>query len=367
MLIVHVLAPGPVGGLERVVTTLVTGQRDAGHDARVVAVLDAGAGDLPFLGALRQAAIPVTPLSLPPRAYRRERKQLAGLLAEPRPDIVHTHGARSDVQGSAVARGLGLPTVTTVHGFTGGGWKNRLYERLQRRAFRKFSAVVPVSRPLGAQLAADGVAPGRIHVIPNAAPPPPVAALDRAAARDQLGLPQGAFVLGWVGRLSQEKGPDLLIEALSRTPPSIEAVVIGDGAAGGTLARLATSRGIGPRIHWRGIVPEAGRFFAAFDCFVLSSRTEGTPMVLFEAMAAGVPIVATMVGGVPDVVSESEALLVPPEPDALAVAIARVAAEPEMARARAAAAGQRLDAERQPGPWIARYESVYRHVLSPTR
>src|SRR5687768_9945407 len=92
MLILHVVAPGPVGGLERVVATLVTGQRDAGHDARVLAVVDAGAGDLPFLGALRQAAVPVTPVSLPPRAYRRERKEIAGALAH-RPDIVHTHGA----------------------------------------------------------------------------------------------------------------------------------------------------------------------------------------------------------------------------------------------------------------------------------
>ncbi len=367
MLIVHVLAPGPVGGLERVVRTLATAQRHGGHDARVLAVLDAGVDDTPFLIGLRREAVPVLPVILPPRAYRLERQRLADLLATHRPDVVHTHGYRGDIQGGAVARRLGLPTVTTVHGFTGGGWKNRLYERLQRRAFRRFSAVVAVSRPLGAQLAAAGIAAERIHVIPNAAPATAAGALDRAAARHAFGLPLGAFVLGWVGRLSPEKGPDLLIEALARTAPGIEAVVIGDGAAGGSLARMAESRGIGPRIHWRGLVPEAARLFAAFDCFVLSSRTEGTPMVLFEAMATGVPIVATAVGGVPDVVSEREAILVPPEPSALAEAIARIAAEPDAARDRAAAARRRLEAERRLEPWIARYDAVYRHVLDPNR
>ncbi|MGH7517757.1 MAG: glycosyltransferase [Gemmatimonadales bacterium] len=368
MLIVHVLAPGPVGGLERVARALATAQRHSGHDARVLAVLDAGVDDTPFLTALRHDAVPVLPVVLPPRAYRLERQRLADLLVTHRPDVVHTHGYRGDIQGGAVARRLALPTVTTVHGFTGGGWKNRLYERLQRRAFRQFSAVVPVSRLLGAQLAATGIAAERIHVIPNAAPATPASgALDRGTARHTLGLPQGTFVLGWVGRLSLEKGPDLLVEALARTPPGIEAVVIGDGTAAGRLARTAESRGIGPRIHWRGLVPDAGRLFPAFDCFVLSSRTEGTPMVLFEAMATGVPIVATAVGGVPDVVSEREAILVPPEPDALAEAIARVAAEPEAARERAAAARRRLEAERRPEPWIARYDAVYRHVLDPNR
>ncbi len=366
MLIVHVLAPGPVGGLERVVSALVTGQRHAGHDARVVAVLDAGVDDTPFLTELRHAAVPVLPVVLPPRAYRLERQRMADHLVTHRPDVVHTHGYRGDIQGGAVARRLALPTVTTVHGFTGGGWKNRFYERLQRRAFRRFSAVVPVSRSLGAQLAATGIATERIHIIPNAAPPTAAAGmLDRDAARRALDLPQGAFVLGWVGRLSLEKGPDLLIEALARTPPGIEAAVIGTGAAGGTLSRLAASRGVGPRIHWRGLVPDAGRLFAAFDCFVLSSRSEGTPMVLFEAMATGVPIVATAVGGVPDVVSEREAILVPPEPDALARAIARVSAQPDAARDRAAAARQRLETERRLEPWIARYDAVYRHVLDP--
>ncbi len=365
MLIAHVLAPAPVGGLEQVVSILAPAQRRAGQDARVVAVLDQGAGNTPFLAALERNAVPLVPLVLPPRAYRLERSRLADALRPLGRAVVHTHGYRGDIQGGAVARRLGMPTVTTVHGFTGGGWKNRLYERLQRRAFRRCAAVVAVSRPLAAELAAAGVAPDRIHLIPNAAPPPGPA-LDRPAARRELAIDTQGFLLGWVGRLSHEKGADLLIEALALLPAQVEAVVIGDGDASGMLASLAARRTVGRRVHWRGLVKDAARLFAAFDCFVLSSRTEGTPMVLFEAMAAGVPIVAARVGGVPDVLSEAEAVLVPPnEPGALAAAVAAVMADDAAARARAAGARRRFDGERRVEPWAARYEAVYRQVLVP--
>jgi glycosyltransferase involved in cell wall biosynthesis len=285
-------------------------------------------------------------------------------LASIRPDVIHTHGYRADIQGGGVARALRIPTVTTVHGFTGGGWKNRAYELLQRKAFRRFDAVVAVSRPLGRALAAGGVAASRIHVIPNAAPVDR-APLDRSAARRELGLQSDGFVLGWVGRLSLEKGPDILVEALVELPGDITAVVIGKGRAEPMLRRLAAERGVTERIRWRGLVPDAGRLFAGFDCFVLSSRTEGTPIVLFEAMAAGAPIVATAVGGVPDVVSSREAVLVsPPDPAALAAGIIRVYADPRSASDRAAAARQRLGEERRVEPWVEQYDAVYRHLLA---
>ena len=367
MLVVHVLAPGPVGGLERVVTALAGAQRRDGTDARVVAVTDAEAPEPASLDALREHGVPVLPVPLPPRAYRLERRRLRDTLLPIRPDVVHTHGYRADIQGGAVARGLEVATVTTVHGFTGGGWKNRLYERLQRRAFRRFGAVVAVSSPLGRELAASGVPAGRIHVIPNAAPPAR-ACLDRRDARRELGVSEEEFVLGWVGRLSLEKGPDVLVEALALLPAGVTAVVIGSGRAAPALEQLAAARGVAGRIHWRGLVPDAGRLFAGFDCFVLSSRTEGTPIVLFEAMAAGTPIVATAVGGVPDVVSAVEAVLVPSaEPAPLADAIARVRADPAAARERAGAARLRLAGERRLEPWVAQYDAVYRHLLASSR
>ncbi len=213
--LIHVLACQPFGGLESVVRTLAEGQTARRHRVRVVAVLDLEPSPHPFELALRDAGIEVTPGRLPPRAYRRERGVLAALFRELRPELVHTHGYRADVQAGAVARRLGIPTVATVHGFTGGGWKNGLYEWLQLRALRRSDAVVAVSKPLVRQLRARGVAAQRIHCLPNAWGGRGTL-LSREEARRRLALPDDAFVVGWVGRLSAEKGPDVLLDALAR-------------------------------------------------------------------------------------------------------------------------------------------------------
>ncbi|HEX5385187.1 MAG TPA: glycosyltransferase [Gemmatimonadales bacterium] len=361
--VLHVTAPAPVGGLERVVEALAAGQRGAGQNVHVGAVLDAAGPEPPFLDRLRVQGVEVSAFRLRSRAYARERLELAALVRAVAPDVVHTHGYRADLQGGGVARRLDRPIVTTVHGYTGGGWKNRLYERLQTRAFRRFDAVVAVSRPLVARLAHGGVRPERIHLLPNAAPRDPDP-LPREEARRLLGVPDAAFAAGWVGRLSREKGADVLVRAIALARDRrIHAVILGSGVEGAALRRLAADLGVAARITWSGSVPEAGRLFTAFDCFVLSSRTEGTPIVLFEAMASATPIVATAVGGVPDVVSGSEALLVASEdPAGLAEALDAVAGNPLAARHRATAAVERLRTERGLAPWVERYAEIYRSV-----
>lgn len=363
MLILHVAAPAEFGGLERVIQLLGTGVQGLGHQVHVAAVVSHAVIADPFLAPLAVAGVQTHQIVVPGRGYARERGAIAALCRRLRPDVVHTHGYRPDVIDAGVARERGIPIVTTAHGFTGGPWRNRFYEYLQRRAFRRFDAVVAVSRPLGERLARAGVPKSRIHTVPNAwrrsAP-----ALDRATARRLLGIPVEDFVVGWVGRLSREKGPDVLVDALATlddVPLSVS--IVGAGTQRDWLEARAEQQRIGDRIRWHGLVPQAERLFPAFDVLVLSSRTEGTPVVLFEAMAAGVPVVTTAVGGVPDVVSAEQALLVPSgEPRALAAAIRDVYTRPAAAAQRAHAARARLERDFGVSPWLERYVDIYRLV-----
>jgi glycosyltransferase involved in cell wall biosynthesis len=363
MVILHVLAPGEVGGLERVVYSLAAGHRRRGHDIHAAVVIAPSSNEPPYVRMLRDAGAVVAPVSVSSRAYLAERAAIAALCERVRPNVVHTHGYRPDVVDASVPRRRGIPTVTTVHGFTGGGWKDRFYELLQRRAFRRFTAVVAVSRPLGAALERSGVPRESLHVIRNAWDGA-VTFLERQAARSALGLSQEGVHIGWVGRLSPEKGPDVVVDAVARlqdTPVSLS--MIGDGPARASLQSRGKSLGLNGRLKWHGTVPEAARLFAAFDAFVLSSHTEGTPIVLLEAMAAGVPVVVTAVGGVPDVVSDAEAWLVPANnPTALSEALRTVLSNRAEGQRRAALARQRLDGEFALQPWLDRYETLYRAV-----
>src|SRR5256712_4803723 len=163
--VLHLVAPCDVGGLERVVQALATGQRGAGHRVSVVAVLRNGREGHPFVRALSEAGVDVVPLHLPPRAYLNERSAVDEICRRIRPDVVHTHGYHVDVVDAGVARRHRVPTVTTVHGFTGGDLKNRIYEGLQRRGCPPLHALVAVSGPLARAPARAGGPAARPHLV----------------------------------------------------------------------------------------------------------------------------------------------------------------------------------------------------------
>ncbi|HXC24648.1 MAG TPA: glycosyltransferase [Gemmatimonadaceae bacterium] len=355
----HCLVPAPAGGLESVVRMLAQGQQRRGHRVVVAAIVD----DVkhPFVRSLDRSGVEVVSLAVHSGGYRRERRFVGDLLRDVTADVLHTHGYRPDIIDLSVARRLGIGTVTTLHGFTGGDWKVRLYERLQMRAIQKAGAVVAVSQGVYDRVRSSGVRSERVHLIRNAYGST-TSILAREDARRALGVEPDSVRLGWIGRLSGEKGPDIMVEAFShlRDVPVMLSFV-GEGPDQIPLAARVDALGMARRVRFHGLVENAARTLGAFDALVLSSRTEGTPMVVLEAMAAGTPVIATRVGGIPDMVSETEATLVPSEdPAALAMAIRNLLADPAAAAARAERARARLTTEFGIEPWLLYHESLYR-------
>lgn len=188
--------------------------------------------------------------------------------------------------------------------------------------------------------------------------------MTREQARQRLGIPSEALVAGWVGRLSHEKGPDLMLEAL-RLAPAWHCAFIGTGPLRQLLIRQAERLGIAPRVGWHGALPAAAGYFRAFDAIVVSSRTEGTPIVVLEGMGAGVPLITTEVGGIPDMLTGAEALLVSAgSAEGIAEALEEVRARPEAARRRALAARARLEADYSLDSMLDRYETLYQGLAA---
>ena len=361
--ILHTLAPAPAGGLETVVHQLAIGQHRRGHTVQVHAFVEPGP-EHPFEAPLRAAGVDVVMRQLPGRAYVRTWRAAAEQVRSFAPDVVHSHGYRSDLLDAEAARRLGVPTVTTVHGSSFLGGASQFFERLQLWSLRRFQAVISVSAPLTGSLVEAGVPGAMIQEIPNAwsgrTP-----SLDRGEARSALGLPpEGPPVIGFVGRLIPIKNAALLLEALQGIPDlPWQAVLVGDGPERDALEQQIRGTPIQDRVLFAGGRDAAGDLFPAFDLYVLSSKSEGTPMVLFEAMAARVPVVATAVGGVPDVMGAGALLVHPGDPGALAEALRASLLDPAAARGRAEMAWTRLNEIYGPERWLDRHDRVYRGIL----
>ena len=360
--IVHACAPADVGGLERVVQGLACGQARRGHDVTVVAIVSESSRAVPLFAPMADAGVRTVALEFSGRAYLRERAAMRALLRERQPQVLHTHGYRTDLLHGGLARRLGVATATTLHGSSRMGGLSHLVEWWQGSALRRFDAVVAVSRPLVDELHGRGVHPERVHFVPNAWVPA-AEPLERVAARKELGArDDGVPVVGWAGRLIPIKGADVFIRALAAVRDrEWRASIIGEGPERGALEALAAELGLAERVRFHGAIHGAARVFAAFDLFVLSSRSEGTPMVLLEAIAAGLPVVASSVGGIPDIVQDGrDAWLVPPEqPTSLARAITSALASPDEAARRATAARARVTAEFDAERWIDAHERLY--------
>jgi glycosyltransferase involved in cell wall biosynthesis len=292
---------------------------------------------------------------------------IADLLTSLRPDIVESHQLKSHALLALTRRKAHVPWAAWHHGYTRTDLKVLAYNHVDRWSLPKADLVVTTCEPFARALAGAGIADDRLRVVHNAVVRP--RAMARSWARVQLGLARERVVLA-AGRLSREKGQDVLIEACAGvTGPLRDELLLlfaGDGPERSRLERQARRRGV--RARFDGHRPDLQPYYAAADVFVLPSRSEGSPNVLLEAMAAGKPIVATTVGGVPEIVDARSAALVPPDDaGALAAALVKLLAFPDLA-SRLAAGAKDAASRFTPDQRAARVLSIYSTLAaSPAR
>jgi glycosyltransferase involved in cell wall biosynthesis len=225
--------------------------------------------------------------------------------------------------------------VAFHHGYTSTDLKMRVYNQLDRISLPNADRVLTVCRPFADQLAARGVDRARLRVQHMPVRPFLISPDDPGKLRNELGLPPDAKVILSVGRLSHEKGHCDLISAFALLRERVYdetlcLVLVGDGPERVRLEQQAKDSGAQGQILFTGHRDDAKRFYGIANIFALPSYTEGTPNVLLESMAAGVPIVSTRVGGIPELVNDGEnALLVPARlPQAMADALEKLVRSP---------------------------------------
>ena len=300
--------------------------------------------------------VPVVSLRTDPQALR----ELTGELRKGRFDIVHTHSAKAGALGRIAAYRVGVPAIVhTFHGFPFHDfqlWPLRAaYIQIEKRLGRITDQFLAVGGAVAAQAINLRIAPAeRIRTIASAIDLniPPASPGNRAAARRLMDLPDDALVVGTVGRLAPQKAPQDMVAAIAAMDRSnVYCVWVGDGPMREEVARLVERRNLANRFLLLGERRDVAALLPGFDVFALSSHYEGLPCSLVEAMTCGLPVVATAVNAVPEVVVPGRTgLLVPAAaPALLGRALAYLLDHPSEGSRMAAAArvqlGDRFDPE----------------------
>jgi glycosyltransferase involved in cell wall biosynthesis len=366
--LIHELGPG---GAEHVLVDLARVAPAAGIEMRVLSLMPLGEHRYPR--RLAELGVRVDSLDLPSRWDPRGLRRAVRLLRADPPDLLHSHLKHADLVAAYAAPRLGIPMVSTLHlvedevGRVGrlkrglGAWARR------RRAAR----TIAVSDALRHwYLGAFPAGAAGVVTIPNGVPAPePVPAERRSQLRAEFGLAEGTLLAATVAIFREGKGHDDLLDAaglLEGVP--VRFVLAGSGPEESRLRARVEAAGLAGRVVFAGFREDVAGLLAAADLVVHPSHADALPTALIHALAAGVPAVATRVGGIPEIVGDDAGVLVPPaDPAALAAAVRALAGDPQRRREMGEAARARF-AERFEGTaWARRLAALYAEVLAEAR
>lgn len=341
MRILYIIGGGEFGGAEQHLLSLVKSLDPVQFSPHVAVFYEAE-----FAARVRECGVPVRVLG-PGKSYLilSGLTQVRQLIRTFHPAVIHTHGVRANLVGRIANLLEGRPgkLITTVHSILAldypVAWKRWLFERLENWTGRFVDHYILVSHAMEREFLAKGVAGERISVIHNAIDLP--AERPRRPAysplREELHLPQGTVLVGTVARLHPVKGHLYLLQAITelvKECPDVHYVWIGGGEMRGELEEEVHRLGMQDWVHFLGVRQDVPQLLPQLDLFVLPSVSEGLSVAILEAMAAGVPVITTAVGGSPEIITDQiDGLLVPPRaPWALEQAIRNALEHPERMR-----------------------------------
>jgi glycosyltransferase involved in cell wall biosynthesis len=311
---------------------------------------------------------PVMALEIPdgPRGHSQAVRRLRSYLRQGDYDLVHAHGLRAGIDAALAARPLDIPTIQTVHnlvrtdvvGRVGAAffrWAEPLSVRLTQHTFAVSEEIARHLRSRSPRLAA------KIEILYLGVGAVPAANRSPAKVRAEVGVPENAKLVVTASRLSAQKAVQVMLGALGRLPDDVVLLVLGQGPDEQELKATALAMGLGERVRWLGWRDDSADWINAADVFSLSSNWEGVPLAAQEAILLGTPVVATEVGGMPELIEDrSSGRLVPKgDPAALAEALQQVLGSPEVAKRYADRAIADLNQKFSTDQMLARLRGAY--------
>ena len=374
MRVAHIIKITRISGAERHLLILLDGLRAAGVDARLIMLTEPGKPMQEMAAAAQERAIPWTRLTIrgdydAPLLWslRRELRAIA-------PDIAHTHLIHADMYGYTAAKLARVSKViSSRHNDDQFRYRPR-WRRLNRQLWKRLDAGIAISAAVaGFAEAVEGAPRDKLHIVPYGMEYRWLSdeAIERARhrLRAELGLPPDTPLLGMVCRLVQQKGLPYSLEALRRIQsdfPAARLVIIGDGEQAGELRQLAAALGVEERVYWLGWRDDAAELMTALDVLLVPSLWEGFGLVVLEAMARRVPVIASRVSALPEVLVHGETglLIEPRDVDGLAQAIARLLSDRALRKYMGLLGTARLEEHFSVGRMVKATITVYQSVLA---
>lgn len=295
--------------------------------------------------------------------------KLVAFIRRNRIELVHTYGLRADIIGRTAARFAGVKAVvSSIRSID--PWRKKHHVMLDRITAGNVQLFIANSHAgKAATVAREKFSPDKIEVVHGGIPAREIPRARRDEIRSKLGVAPGAFpVIGVLANLREMKGHRDIIAAIPEMRerfPGVAFLFAGRDDSNGEIERLAREQGVAGSIRFLGYVPDTPSLLAAMDVFLMASTWEGLPASILEAMHAGVPIVTTNVGGIPELVRhEEEALVIrPSRPDEIASAVIRMAGDEHLRLRLAHAAHARAQQEFTIEKMVRRTEELYERVL----